>query len=187
MWYLQTHPSINLHQYTGKYTNRWNYISQPTARWHIGCLLLLWHGETSSGFWICLETDPAPDLLSAIQIAVLSAVLSHHISQFTDVLDTCIYIWKLDIYHRLLSLYVVYPTSNRWREDIVTDPVTDLRRWWDLVTPNLGKTHEFWIDLESQRPLFTGEHPINSEFSTCTHGDVAITMSTAKQMFSVQK
>jgi hypothetical protein len=31
-----------------------------------------------------------------------------------------------------------------------------------------------------------GEHPFNWEFGTCTRGDVAVTMSTAGQMFSVK-
>jgi hypothetical protein len=109
VWYLQTHPSVNLHQYTGKYTNRWNYISQLTARWHIGCLLLLWHGETSSGFWICPETNPA-NLLSTVQIAVLS----RHISQFTDVLLVSLKnILIISVGNKLINVYCAYKV-NEW-------------------------------------------------------------------------
>ena len=37
-------------------------LNQAYGKSPIGCLLLLWHGETSSRFWICPETDLA-DLL----------------------------------------------------------------------------------------------------------------------------
>ena len=97
----------------------YRYIHQSfsqTARWHMGCLLLLWHGETSSRFWICPETNPA-DLLSAVQIAVLSTILLRHISQFTDVLVS---MWPtLWVYNHVdrkfqndcLVLFVMHPNK----------------------------------------------------------------------------